>query len=286
MQTKNSDFWWGPYVYLSIPGEYNVTYWLKTSETYQAKLMDLETAVFPVVVSATLRTNNITGSYETLALKTSPKLPEKTLVSFPLYGNMLNQNVYTPITMKVEVTQSGFYEFRGMNVTTSVPLFLDKIDVTISKPFPFTEPVFVQFNEYNPIPYEKTHSDAAVLLGQLVDKNSNLLLQEELFPFVIHPNVTIPLEFGNIKPEEFGNQLDNLIGNSDFIMIDWKSNMTIAGMVMSHLSNETNFGIYAVSDSIVLLKKNYQNEQVWSKPSANFSILCRFEPKKHLKKED
>jgi uncharacterized membrane protein len=270
---RNSDFWWGPYMYISIPGEYNVTYWLKTNDIYEGKIMDLDSGVFPIVVSANIRTNNITGSYETLVSKTTPYLPEKTTANMTLYGNMLNPKVYTPITMKVVATCSGFYEFRGRNVTASLSLYLDKIDVIITKPYPFTEPVFVQYNEYNPISFEKTHSDAAVLLGQLVEQNSNLLLQKELFPFVIHPNITIPIEFGNIKPGDVNNQLVHLIRNSDFIMIDRKSNVTIASLVLSYLSNDTNFGVYASLDNIVLFKKNYQSEPLYFEPSANVFII-------------
>lgn len=258
------DFWWGPYAYIATPGNYNVTFWLKTNETTQDRIMTLDYSVFPVIVTGRTRGTDTIGYYQTVELANS-SAEKRVFPGLTLYGDMLDAEKYTPITIEVIANISGIYEFRGMNITATVPVFLDRIDLNMTEVYSFSEPVLIQFNNYSPILFDQQHSSAILELGQLVDENATLLLQDELFPFIVHQNVTrlaVPKAMGNWHTSE----LDTLLKKADFVMLDWKTNITIADMILSHLSNSSDFGVYAFSDGVVLLKHDHAAAPVLFEP--------------------
>jgi uncharacterized membrane protein len=271
-----SDFWWGPYMYISAPGQYEVTFWLKTNGTYSGRIMDVDSGVFPVVVSADTRISSVSGSYETLDLTTS-NIPEKNFPTRPIYGENLTASKYTPITIKVEATVSGFYEFRGRNVTAPISIYLDKIDVSMKKPYAYTEPVYVKFGDYNPTTFDQKHVGSAIKLGTLINANSRLLLQQELFPFVVHPN-SLALTFEGPQAKDYSLYVDNLLRTSDFVMLDWKANMTVASYVMSRLSHFPEFGVYGYQDNIALLKREYNSTPAFFEPTTSVYTLKDLHP--------
>lgn len=156
-----TDFWWGPYVYLSTPGEYSVTFWLKTDAGYIGRIMQLDYTAFPVIVIGKIHGDSTTGLYQTFEL--APTSCEKrTYSGITLYGQMLNPGRYTPITMNIVVNASGIYEFRGTDVTLPVSIYLDRIDLKMTKAYPKTELVQMQtqFDDYPPVPFDtKTPKD-------------------------------------------------------------------------------------------------------------------------------
>jgi uncharacterized membrane protein len=151
-----SDFWWGPWIYICTPGEYEVTFWIKTNVGYIGRIMALDSVVFPEIVVGKIHGDEVTGYYQTLIFPPKGGEKQATPYGINLYGEMLKPREYTPITFGISANISGNYEFRGMDVTLDATIYLDRIDLTMIKPYPFTEPVEIQtqFNGFNPIPFD------------------------------------------------------------------------------------------------------------------------------------
>ena len=153
--TSGKDFWYGPLFYISTPGDYKLTFWIKTNVGYIGRIMALDSVVFPLSqVIGKIHGNELTGFYETFTLPADN--PQKLPVSgIQLYGEMLKPGEYTPITFTINASVTGIYEFRGMEVTLDATVYLDRIDLALIRPYPFSEsiPFSTQWDGKIPYPF-------------------------------------------------------------------------------------------------------------------------------------
>jgi len=259
-----TDFWWGPWVYLSTPGIYEVTFWLRLGANCSGDIITLDATVFPAKILDKLWGSPITGYYQTIVIDSMQK---KLFPEVVIKGEDLDTNNYVPISLNISADIAGYYEFRGINVTASIPVFLDRIDLKMITVLSTIEPVFIQFGNYSSLLFDENHCENIIDIGKLVPNNASLLLQNELFALIAREGVSYPILLDYSQNETtFGTQLEQLFQRVEFIMLDWKSNMTIATEVLSHLTSTDDFGIYAFADDIILLKRHFYEQSVLFKP--------------------
>jgi hypothetical protein len=163
-----TDFWYGPKdpkdsdntFYISTPGEYSVTFWLKIGGIgHIGRIMKLDSTVFPVTVNGKTPGDDTTGYYQTFELNEAEPPLKKVLPGIDLYCDMLTHGQYTPVTLNIIANDSGNYEFRGVDVTLDVPVYLDHIDVVMKKAYPATEPINMLVQPPGGYPPEPFQSD-------------------------------------------------------------------------------------------------------------------------------
>jgi uncharacterized membrane protein len=259
-----TDFWWGPWVFILTPGVYEVTFWLKLGTNYSGDIITLAPTVFPAKVVAKLKGSPVTGYYQTITINTMQK---ETLPGIIVKGENLTTTNYLPISFNITAEIPGFYEFTGINVSAPIDIFLDRIDLKLVKVFPaYIRPIFIQFEDYNPILFEENYYKNIIEISKLIPDNATLLLQDELFALIIRKGASYPILNGLQNKTSFEIYLRQMFQRVEFIMLDWRSNMATTTLVLSHLTEYDDFGIYAFADGIILLKKHFHEQPVLFKP--------------------
>jgi uncharacterized membrane protein len=157
-----TDLSWNNAFYISIPGEYKVTFWLKLDKIENGsigRILKFDHKFFPGNVTAVVRNiytdSSVIGTYQTFVLSGngSEIIYDDTISSIDdarssdqsgdLYCKMLEPvGEYHEVAMNINVTAPGEYEFRAVDVTLPVTIYLDKIDLVLIKAFAsFAEPV-------------------------------------------------------------------------------------------------------------------------------------------------
>jgi uncharacterized membrane protein len=264
-RSNNTDFWWGPYVILP-PGEYKVTYWLKSSKGIlpnDSDLLTIDASVFIFRVKMFIVNIKETGAkyidvhYES----TSKKI---TFPGMTLKGNMLSPNEYKPFSIIARFDVFGSYEFRGMNLTSPIPIFLDRIEIEMIKPLPSVRPVPIRFENYPDLLFETDHVSKILKVAQLIPQNESLMIQDNLYTLINHKGIlyTIPFSFKNQSRDELTTQINSLLNKVNYIMLDWKTNELISYLIMSNPILSKNFGIFAWVDGVMLFKRGYAGQPV------------------------
>ena len=266
--TSRTDFWWGPYVMLP-PGEYNITFYLKCPKLPlpDEELLTIDASAFILKVKAFLVTENQTGAkyidmrYESTQQK----------IEFPgmtVKGYMFNSTGYQPFSIKVTLNVFGIYEFRGMNLKSKVPLFLDRIEVQQIRPLSYFESVPIQFESYSEYLMDWEHASFVIECSNLLTETEPLMIQDDLLAFVNYKGAVYPIS-SSIEAqskEAFLNQLDLKLNQTKYIMLDWKSNPALSYLILSRPIVSSEFGTKAWADGVILLERDYLQDPILFKP--------------------
>lgn len=149
-----TDFSWSNAYEILIPGEYSVTFWIKMDQNYSGsigRILKFDHKFFPIKVVEEVRLDmtGIIGHYETFnytGIGSAIVYNDAELSCFELQerqnGELKAGTKYYAIRMNITVTAPGNYEFRAVDVTLPVTIYLDKIDLELSKVFAgYAEPV-------------------------------------------------------------------------------------------------------------------------------------------------
>jgi uncharacterized membrane protein len=145
-----TDFSWSNAFEILIPGEYSVTFSIKLDGNYngsEGRIMKLDHKFFPIQVIAEARLDNTRtiGNYETFShTRTGSEIvyDDTDLYCSDLEDDEHNAGEYYPIEMNITVTAPGSYEFRAVDVTLPVTIYLDTITLELVKVFAgYAEPV-------------------------------------------------------------------------------------------------------------------------------------------------
>jgi len=281
-QSNNTDFWWGPYAILP-PGEYKVTYWLKSSKaippsdsdllTIDASVLIFRVKMFIVNIEKT-EAKYVDVHYESTGKKI-------TFSGMTLKGNMLSPNDYRPFSIIAKLDVFGSYEFRGMNLTSPIPIFLDRIEIEMIKPLPYVRPVPIRFENYPDLLFEADHVSKILKVAQLIPQNESSMIQADLYTLVNQKgkSYTVP-SFKNQSGVELSTEINSLLNKVNYIMLDWKTNELISYLIMSNPILSKNFGVFAWVDGVMLFKRGYSGPPVLFVPYVQTFTYKDFVPQK------
>ena len=121
------------------------------------------------------------------------------------------------------------------------------------------------------LPDISQHDRNIVKLLDLVPENASILTQDNLFPLLSNRLNAYLFPSGVRYPpgETFGKVLKSLIDKVDFIVLDLKTDTIVTPTILSQISENGNFKLYASIDGAIILKRNYTNSPILFQPFEN-----------------
>jgi hypothetical protein len=99
----------------------------------------------------------------------------------------------------------------------------------------------------------------------LVPPNASILTQNDIFPLVSSRTNSFVVPLGSFYPPgtSFDNTLNQWLQESDFVLVDFRTSLIESSLIFSYMED---FGVYASSDGIVLLKHSYLGSPLLFEP--------------------
>ena len=178
------------------------------------------------------------------------------LISFLFYGAVLGIQKIKPSFNK-KVSRKKFKMIVGIIFCISI-IFSYFSSPLNSKPFNS----FFSFSFG--IPEISQHDRNVLKLIELLPPNASVLTQNNIFPLLSNriDAFLFPSSVHYPAGKSFENALDDLLCKVDFIIIDFKSDAFVSSMILAHVSNYVNFGLYASIDGSIMLKRDYSGSPV------------------------
>lgn len=100
------------------------------------------------------------------------------------------------------------------------------------------------------------HDGIVAKILTLVPSNASILTQNNIFPHVSSRTNSFVLPLGSFYPPgtSFDDTLNKWLQQSDFVLVDSQTSLFESSLIYSYIRD---FGVYASSDGVVLLKHNY-----------------------------
>ena len=251
----NTDFWWGPYVQLP-PGKYEITFWLRSGANCTGKPIVLTISAFELLVEALAPEDPAYASDITVVPRSTGV--RNILAQMPVDCSSLNTTGYAPETITTSLDLYGTYEFAGRNVSSTVPLFLDKVEIHELTPLSNVQPFLIRLKSGEPIIYSRPYVSNILRVASLVPPSDFLLEQSSFGLLVSHtgPTNQTPI-VGKMNSTEYHSHLDPAISKANYVLIDTLLNVTESNYLMSDPTLRNNFGMLAWSGGIMLLERGY-----------------------------
>jgi uncharacterized membrane protein len=114
------------------------------------------------------------------------------------------------------------------------------------------------------LPQITQHDQKVLNLLALLPENASVLTQNNIFPLVSNRVNAFLFPSGVRYPPgtTFDKVMEDLLNKSDFIVADIKTDNIVAPTLLSFLSRNSDFGVYASSDGAFILKRNYTQAPV------------------------
>jgi len=155
-----------------------------------------------------------------------------------------------------------------------------KFRIVLAGFFSFSILIFFFVTPLNNMPYQNSnyftyglpivtqHDQDVLKLLQLIPQNASVLTQSNIFPLLSgRPNAYVFPSAVFYPPNmSFSNALDDLLGKVDFIVVDLESDLIGASTILSYLSQNSQFGVYASAGGAVLLKRDFSGAPLLFKP--------------------
>jgi uncharacterized membrane protein len=109
------------------------------------------------------------------------------------------------------------------------------------------------------IPQFTQHDQKVLNLLALLPENASVLTQNNIFPLLSNRINVYLFPSGVRYPPgaTFNKALQEELDESEFIVVDMKSNNIVAPTILSYISKNSDFGVYASFDGALILKRNY-----------------------------
>lgn len=114
------------------------------------------------------------------------------------------------------------------------------------------------------LPQITQHDQKVLKLLTVLPENASVLTQNNIFPLLSNRinAYLFPSAVRYPRGATFDKAMKNSLNESDFIVLDMKTDHIVAPTILSYLSKDADFGVYASSDGAFILKRNYTEAPV------------------------
>ncbi len=115
------------------------------------------------------------------------------------------------------------------------------------------------------VPEFTQHDQKVLNLLTLLPENASVLTQNNIFPLLSNRINVYLFPSGVRYPpgETFDTALREELDASEFIVVDIQSDNIVAPIILSYISKNSEFGVYASSDGALILKRNYTEAPIF-----------------------
>jgi uncharacterized membrane protein len=182
------------------------------------------------------------------------------VIAFLFYGAVLGMQ-------KLQSSSNHGSSRKKVRMIAGILLCLSIMFCYISTPLnskPYASNPYLSYG----FPEISQHDRDVLKLLELLPPNASVLTQASIFPLLSNrvEAYLFPQSVHYPPGESFQNALYSLFAKVDFIVLDFRTDLIVAPIMLSYASNYGNFGTYASSDGSLILKRNFSGLPVFFQP--------------------